>query len=165
MIRLLDNEFDMVFLLTDKRILAYSIHYTPELAREHLQKIRKFHNLEGEIVFDSNLEKRFEKIIKDRILRDYLVNIDLDIYKYREVYNYLLKLQRGQVITYSDLAERTGYRIREVIYALKHNPFLIIIPCHRVIRKDEGVSEYTPLGREFKAKLLQMEGVKIKKNF
>lgn len=142
MVDLLGHKFSMAFLINNKKVLAYTIHYTPKLAKEHLQRIKRFHNLDGRIVFDNNLEEKFERIIRDRIFKDRSVNVKLDNYRY--------------------LAKRTGYRIREIIHALKYNPFLIIIPCHRVIRKDGNISEYTPLGKEFKMRLLQIEGIKVK---
>ncbi len=150
----------MAFLLNNKKVLAYAIHYTSKLVKKHLQKIQKFHDLRGKIVFSYKLEAAFEKIIGGCIFGNNLPNISLKYYKYKEVYIYLLSLKRGQVITYTDLAKRTGYMTREVIQSLKHNPFLIIIPCHRVIRKDGDISGYTPLGKEFKRKLLQVEGYK-----
>jgi len=93
MVDLLGHKFSMAFLINNKRVLAYTIHYTPKLAKEHLRKIKRFHNLEGRIVFDNNLEERFERIIRDRIFKDHPVNVELDNYRYKEVYSYLLKLQ------------------------------------------------------------------------
>jgi len=39
---------------------------------------------------------------------------------------------------------------------IKNNPFIILIPCHRIIKED-NISGYTPLGIEFKRKLLEYE--------
>jgi methylated-DNA-[protein]-cysteine S-methyltransferase len=44
----------------------------------------------------------------------------------------------------------------QILNAIKNNPFIILIPCHRIIKED-NISGYTPLGIEFKRKLLEYE--------
>jgi len=153
--------YDLVsgFLVKDGKVLAYSLAFNKENLVKHLDKINIFHGLNAEIVFDKNLEKYFEEKINEFFRnKKNTLNIDIRLYKYREVYEELLKIPFGETITYSELYNRVGeYKFFEIIMALKHNPFIIFIPCHRVIRKDGEIGGYTPLGKEFKEKILKFE--------
>ena len=79
----------------------------------------------------------------------------------RKVFKELLKVKWGNIITYSELAERLGNKnLRRIVgQALSKNPFPIIIPCHRVVGK-KGLTGFSA-GLEWKRKLLELEGVKI----
>lgn len=55
----------------------------------------------------------------------------------RKVYTELLKVPRGQTITYGELGRRIGCRSAQAIgQALRRNPFAPHVPCHRVIAAD-----------------------------
>ena len=53
----------------------------------------------------------------------------------QKVWNLLLQIGWGQTITYAHLANKLGQSqaIRAVGYASSQNPFLIVLPCHRII--------------------------------
>lgn len=71
------------------------------------------------------------------------------------------EIKKGKTMTYKQLAERInhGKAYRAVGTALKKNPFPITIPCHRVIRSDGGLGNYTGNGgRKRKRELLLNEG-------
>ncbi|MEI6520323.1 MAG: MGMT family protein [bacterium] len=77
-----------------------------------------------------------------------------------EVYKQLIKIPRGQTISYQQLAVLSGnYKASRVVgNIMKNNPFLILIPCHRVIKSDGtvgGFSGNTPL----KISLLESESI------
>lgn len=65
----------------------------------------------------------------------------------------------GEVVAYSDLARRVGNpkASRAVGNALNHNPVAIVVPCHRVVRRDGSLGGYGG-GVEFKKRLLGIEG-------
>ncbi|MFQ5689459.1 MAG: methylated-DNA--[protein]-cysteine S-methyltransferase [Gemmatimonadota bacterium] len=65
----------------------------------------------------------------------------------------------GQVIPYSELARRIGTPrgARAVGNALGRNPVAIVIPCHRVVRRDGSLGGYTG-GLHYKRHLLTIEG-------
>ncbi|MEA1864606.1 MAG: MGMT family protein [Euryarchaeota archaeon] len=67
------------------------------------------------------------------------------------------KIPYGSVVTYSMLAERIGRRgaARAVGNALRKNPALVVIPCHRVVAKN-GIGGYV-LGVDAKRGLLELE--------
>ncbi len=72
------------------------------------------------------------------------------------------QIPRGKVSTYGALAGRLGHprAARAVGTALAHNPFPIIIPCHRTIRADRTLGGYGG-GLKMKRALLEMEGVRF----
>lgn len=65
----------------------------------------------------------------------------------------------GQVVPYAELARRIGRpkAARAVGGALGRNPVGIVVPCHRVVRKDGGLGGYGG-GVEYKERLLTIEG-------
>lgn len=76
-------------------------------------------------------------------------------------YKALLKVPKGKVTTYSDLARAIGSKAsRAVGTAMAKNERLIEIPCHRVVRSDGTIGQYA-LGSDRKIELLTQEGVLI----
>ncbi|MFL7807568.1 MAG: methylated-DNA--[protein]-cysteine S-methyltransferase [Anaerolineae bacterium] len=71
-------------------------------------------------------------------------------------------IPRGQVSTYGRIAAHLGvpHGARAVGNALAHNPFPLVIPCHRAIRSNGTLGGYQG-GPEMKRRLLQMEGVQV----
>jgi O-6-methylguanine DNA methyltransferase len=69
------------------------------------------------------------------------------------------RLPFGTVVPYSELARRIGRpkAARAVGNALGHNPVAIVVPCHRVVRRDGGLGGYGG-GVEYKEALLTIEG-------
>jgi len=65
-----------------------------------------------------------------------------------KVWNFLKKIPRGSIRTYSQVAKAVGkpLAIRAVANAVGKNPFPIKIPCHRVIRKDGSLGGYSGKG-------------------
>jgi AraC family transcriptional regulator of adaptative response/methylated-DNA-[protein]-cysteine methyltransferase len=61
-----------------------------------------------------------------------------------KVWQALLKIPRGAVASYEDIARRIGNpdAVRAVANAVAHNPVAYLIPCHRVIRKTGAVGRY-----------------------
>ena len=66
----------------------------------------------------------------------------------------------GETVSYQELGERAGYpkAARAVGGVMSRNPFPIVIPCHRVLRKNGSLGGYTG-GIDIKKKLLKAEGV------
>lgn len=61
----------------------------------------------------------------------------------RKVYLALLKIKKGETITYKQLGERIGCRSAQAIgQALKRNPFAPEVPCHRVIATDGSIGGF-----------------------
>ena len=70
------------------------------------------------------------------------------------------KIPRGKVATYSGLAAKAGApgAARAVGTVMAHNPFPIVIPCHRVVRAGGFVGEFGG-GSRMKKQLLEKEGL------
>ena len=81
-----------------------------------------------------------------------------------KVWNYLKKIPRGKVKTYSEVAKSIGkpLAVRAVANAIGKNPLAPQIPCHRVIRSDGSLGGYSSKGGiKTKRLLLKKEGVKL----
>jgi methylated-DNA-[protein]-cysteine S-methyltransferase len=75
-----------------------------------------------------------------------------------------LKIPRGQVLTYGDVARKIGRprAARAVGQALGSNPMPIVIPCHRVLGSDGSLHGYSGGGGiKTKAWLLKLEGATV----
>ena len=78
-----------------------------------------------------------------------------------KVWNYLRKIPKGEVRTYKQvaIAIKMPKSARAVANACGKNPYVPIIPCHRVIRSDGYLGGYSGDGGiEMKKKLLIREG-------
>ncbi|MBI5237762.1 MAG: methylated-DNA--[protein]-cysteine S-methyltransferase [Deltaproteobacteria bacterium] len=75
------------------------------------------------------------------------------------IWKALIKIPYGRAVSYEDAARMSGHlgAQRAVGSACGRNPVSIIVPCHRVIRKDKGLGGYTG-GLEIKKTLLELEG-------
>jgi O-6-methylguanine DNA methyltransferase len=80
----------------------------------------------------------------------------------RRVFDALLKVPAGQVVTYGELARAIGRpsASRAVGSAMAHNPIPILVPCHRVIHRDGTLAGYSA-GLHVKEHLLSLEGVTL----
>ena len=79
-----------------------------------------------------------------------------------KVWNFLKKIPKGKVKTYSEVAKaiRKPLAVRAVANAIAKNPYPIKIPCHRVIRSDGSLGGYSGEGGVKKKKnLLKKEGI------
>lgn len=75
-----------------------------------------------------------------------------------QVWQALLQIPYGATWSYSDIAEHIGRpaAVRAVGAAIGANPFLITIPCHRVIGKSGALTGYRG-GLDMKTTLLDLE--------
>ena len=80
---------------------------------------------------------------------------------HQSVYDVVRLIPRGNILTYKDIGRILGTRAyRAIGTALKQNPTLIQIPCHRVILSNGSVGGYVK-GQTAKVRLLTSEGVKV----
>ena len=93
-----------------------------------------------------------------------LREVPLDLSGTREfelkVYTAARALDAGQTCTYGEMAHAIGEptAMRAVGQALAHNPWPLVIPCHRVLRAGGGLGGFSAPGRtETKRRLLVLE--------
>lgn len=82
----------------------------------------------------------------------------------KSVWQALKKIPKGKVTTYALLAKflETG-AVRAVGTAVGKNPDAPQVPCHRVVRSDGTIGNYSALGgKNQKIAILMEEGMKIK---
>ena len=77
----------------------------------------------------------------------------------RAVWEATRSIPFGETRSYSWVAERAGNSraARAVGQALAENPFLIVVPCHRVVNKDGSLGGFG-VGVDMKRRLLDIEG-------
>ena len=108
-----------------------------------------------------------QKMITDYFKGSYVdfkncVSLDLDSLTTfnRRVLAACSKIRAGQTLSYSQIAEKIGSpgAARAVGTALAKNPLPLIIPCHRVIKTDGQIGQFSAAGDEnLKEKLLKHE--------
>jgi methylated-DNA-[protein]-cysteine S-methyltransferase len=76
------------------------------------------------------------------------------------VWEQLRTIPFGKTRSYQDVAQAIGKEkaVRAVGQANKANRFPIIVPCHRVIGKNQTLTGYAGKKTDIKAKLLTLEG-------
>lgn len=78
----------------------------------------------------------------------------------RRVMELAMAIPRGQVRSYGELARAAGRpgAARAVGQVMARNPIPLFVPCHRVVRADGRLGEYSGGGAAIKRRLLAMEG-------
>lgn len=131
---------------------------------------------------EQNIISQIEKLIIDYLSGKHLnlfeetkkLNIDLDIKnKFKtnfsqKVINILLNMKPGKITTYSEIGEQINSKaFRAIGNVCKSNPIPLIIPCHRVLKKNGEIGGF--MGKsdktwetDLKKKLLQIEGYKVR---
>ena len=83
---------------------------------------------------------------------------------HRRVYEAARLIERGQTLSYVELAKRAGSEraSRAVGQAMARNPFPLVVPCHRVLAAGGKVGGFTARdGTTLKARILASEGVRV----
>ena len=79
----------------------------------------------------------------------------------QRVYQIARTIPRGETRTYGEIAARLGASgaVHSVAQAIARNPFVIIIPCHRVLEAGSYADKISPYGGVIsKRRLLSIEG-------
>ncbi len=76
----------------------------------------------------------------------------------QKVYGALMEIPYGRTESYENIAIRAGRpRASRAVGSANHrNPLPIVVPCHRVVRKDGGLGGFAP-GLIYKERLLALE--------
>jgi methylated-DNA-[protein]-cysteine S-methyltransferase len=144
----------------NKKIIALDIH------SKNLYEVKKHLLALYPNGHESGQSFKTIKLLLDRYLKGEKVDFDVDIdisgesQFTQKVLRELQKIPYGKVRSYLWIGKRMGHAMaaRAVGQAVGRNPIPIIIPCHRVIRKDGSLGGFS-LGEEIKKRLLFLEGV------
>lgn len=85
-----------------------------------------------------------------------------------KVYEYLLTVPEGKVVTYGMIAWAIGHprAARQVGNALHRNPYPVAVPCHRVVNREGRLAPAFAFGGiDVQAELLRSEGVEVNEGF
>jgi O-6-methylguanine DNA methyltransferase len=110
------------------------------------------------------LPEELARKIERRLAGDRHNRIDLDLRGTtpfeQAVWMKALEIPRGEVRPYGWIAAEIGRpkAVRAVGTALGHNPVPLIVPCHRVVRSDGMIGQYSLGGPENKRTILTEEG-------
>ncbi len=111
------------------------------------------------------LPPKLRDAIRRRLDGDRRVRIDLDLRGHSPfevaVWTKALEIPRGEVRPYGWIAAEIGRprAVRAVGTALAHNPVPLVVPCHRVVRSDGLIGQYSMGGPEAKRRILAAEGL------
>ena len=136
---------------------------------KNLKLVNRASSFENQ-VYRIEFDKIFFKAIQERIAAYFdgacinlsNISIVLDGFSFfvTSVLTACRNIEFGRTISYSGLAKKLGRTTvaRALGAALAKNPLPLIIPCHRVVRKDGKIGGFSaPGGKELKAKLLKHE--------
>ncbi len=113
----------------------------------------------------SSLPAHLADAIARRLAGERRVRIPLDLRGRTEfevaVWTKALEIPRGEVRPYGWIAAEIGRprAVRAVGTALGHNPVPLIVPCHRVVRTDGTIGQYSLGGPGNKRTILAAEGL------
>jgi O-6-methylguanine DNA methyltransferase len=111
------------------------------------------------------LPGRLAAAVARRLAGEGRVRIPLDLRGRTEfevaVWTKALEIPRGEVRPYGWIAAEIGRpkAVRAVGTALGHNPVPLIVPCHRVVRTDGSIGQYSLGGPGNKRAILTAEGL------
>lgn len=119
----------------------------------------------GRPVGPAEMPVRLRRALERRIAGDRRVRLPVDLRGRTEfeqaVLRKALEIPRGQVRPYGWIAAEIGRprAVRAVGTALAHNPVPLVIPCHRVVRSDGMIGQYSLGGPAVKRRILSAEGL------
>ena len=93
-------------------------------------------------------------------LKEFTLPLNPKVSPYRrKVLEQLMKVPYAETVTYKDLAVATGntQAVRAVGSAMRTNPIILAIPCHRVLKSDGSLGNYSAGGPANKDWLLTFE--------
>ncbi len=119
----------------------------------------------GRDIAPADLPARIRTAIARRLDGDRRVRIPLDLRGHTPfevaVSTKALEIPRGEVRPYGWIAAEIGKpkAVRAVGTALAHNPVPLVVPCHRVVRSDGMIGQYSMGGPDAKRRILAAEGL------
>lgn len=129
---------------------------------QDFEEVRRFYP-ETELMDAEQIVNKYANQIREYLLgkrQEFSLKLDISGTKFQEsVWDQLKKIPYGQTSSYTEIAQSIGNPkvVRAVGSAVGKNPVLIVIPCHRVITKNQQLGNYRG-GLAMKRELLTLEG-------
>ncbi len=110
-------------------------------------------------------ENYLTKVVKQELLeyfqkkRTYFSRFPLSLSSVEEkIFDKILAIPYGMTTTYFTIAKELGNvnDVKEIAKIIQSNPYLILIPCHRVLGKNKSLYNYQA-GVKIKEELLKLE--------
>jgi methylated-DNA-[protein]-cysteine S-methyltransferase len=101
---------------------------------------------------------------QDHDLAEVALDMDAITYFNQRVYEFARTIPRGETRTYSEVARQMRREGTEhaIAQAIAKNPFMIIVPCHRVLENGHYADKIAPNGGTIsKRHLLSIEGTHL----
>jgi len=136
-----------------------------DLFEYYIEKLKENSCKEGLFPLQEKKSAETENYILD-YLSGKVKNISLDTYFLfgtdfeKKVWNTAVLIPYGKTLSYKELAEKAGFPLawRAVGSALGHNPAMLVVPCHRIIKSDGSIGNFGG-GIKVKEFLLNLESL------
>jgi len=136
-----------------------------DLFEYYIEKLKENSCKEGLFSLHEKKSTETENYILD-YLSGKVKNISLDTYFLfgtdfvKKVWNTAVLIPYGKTLSYKELAEKAGFPLawRAVGSALGHNPVMLVVPCHRIIKSDGSIGNFGG-GIKVKEFLLNLESL------
>lgn len=157
--------FGVVIIASTDKGICY-MAFVDKNEKEALDRLKNsFPNAKYRHLFDKKQENALSVFTKDwnkiSEIKLHLRGTDFQL----KIWETLLKMPYGGLISYSDLALEAGYKNaqRSVGTALSANPVIFLIPCHRVIKASGIIGNYH-YGEERKSAMIGWEAAQLDNN-
>lgn len=142
------SNLHFIVLLNEDKIITY-INIEDDKTTSSLIKVAP----------DEKIVLQFSNYFKGN-LKEFNFNYQLNGTNFQiKVWETLMKVPYGKIISYLELARLVGNEkaVRAVASAVANNPIVIAIPCHRIIRSDSKIGNYSAGGPKVKEMLINLE--------
>ncbi len=152
---IINSIFGNFFILDSKKGLHFLLKHNDKRVKDLIKKYTPSKGLYNKSIAISFVNLTLGKKIYPKFRIKFLNGTTFQ----KNVWNKLLKINTGKTVSYSELANQTFFpkAIRAIASAVGKNPISVIVPCHRVIRKNGQLGGYA-WGARMKSKLLDVEG-------
>lgn len=134
-----------------------------ESFRKYIEKIEDNYRDSDSFSFinkeSKDIENKIDEYLDGKIRSlDFKVEFLAGTQFQKKIWNTAISISYGKTISYRKLAALAGYRKawRAAGSALKENPVMLIVPCHRIIRSNGTPGEFGG-GKKVKRFLLSLE--------
>jgi O-6-methylguanine DNA methyltransferase len=150
---IVNSKFGKFYILDSQE----GLHFILKNNDKRTKSLKKYNPIKG--LFNKNIIKVFQSNAHGNKTTLKVKIKFLECSEFQKiVWKKLLKINHGRTISYSEVAKLISYpkAVRAVASAVGKNPISIIVPCHRVIRKNGLIGDYV-WGVKMKRALLDVE--------